>query len=96
MRLLQKKSLRKKLTEKFGGSLQFVIIRSKADNGHLVRKQLLIEATEDEKDPKEKLICAAVFVGYSKAWWSPLNLQRYGDSAYSGKYFLERLFLPSN
>ena len=38
-------------------------------------------ATENGKDPKDKLICAAVFVGYLKAWWSPLNFQRYGDSA---------------
>ena len=53
-------------------------------------------ATKDGKDPKEKLIRAAVFVCYSKAWWSPLSLQRYGDSTYSGKYFFQRLFLPSN
>ena len=31
MRLLQKKSLRKKLTEKSGGSLRFVITGSQAD-----------------------------------------------------------------
>ena len=74
MRLLKKKSLRKKLTEKFGGSLQFVIIGSKADiwweNNCWLPHQC---GHWGRKGSQREIIRSAVFVDYSKAWWSPLN-----------------------
>ena len=69
MRLLQKKSLRKKSSQKnlvaHCGLLSQDLRRTSGEK--TIADYHVSASTEDGKDPKDKLFCAAVFVGYSKA-----------------------------
>ena len=69
MRLLHKKSLRKKSPQKNlvapCGLLSQDLTRTSGEK--TIADYHVSAATEDGKDPKDKLFCAAVFVGYSKA-----------------------------